>query len=250
MALFGNTIMVLAKKKSQNPWLEGLVAYYPFDANGNDFSGNGNNGVAGGALPIFGSNTNINGEVVFQNNASYFTIPDSDSFTFSDGLQDLPFTFMGWLYFRQVSVFGNVLLDRRTTVTSGEWLFALDTNRTLYFRKYADNNATLTTVTSVAIPLNIWQHITYTDDGLGNLNSGKFYINGGLVGSNNSGSGTFTKMQNTTHFVRVANISSGLSVGAQHLGSMDDFYIYKNRQLTATEIQEVYNLGLNGQTLI
>lgn len=54
------TIGGLFQTQAQDPFTNGLVAYYPFNGNANDASGNGNNGVVTGATPTqdrFGNNS-------------------------------------------------------------------------------------------------------------------------------------------------------------------------------------------------
>ena len=51
--LFGILVLTFAasnQARTQPILTNGLVAYYPFDGNANDVTGNGNNGIVGGAV--------------------------------------------------------------------------------------------------------------------------------------------------------------------------------------------------------
>jgi len=55
----------------------GLVAYYPFNGNANDSSGNGNNGIVQGATLTTDRNNKANSAYNFNGSSSYIDIPNS-----------------------------------------------------------------------------------------------------------------------------------------------------------------------------
>jgi len=61
------SISAIAQVPSHVP-TNGLLAYYPFNGNANDASGNGYNGVVTGALLTKGVGNNLNGAYKFKNN--------------------------------------------------------------------------------------------------------------------------------------------------------------------------------------
>ena len=69
---------------------DGLVAYYPFEGNCNDFSGKNNHGNAEGNLTFVDAKV---GKGIKFDGASYIDIKDSDSLDLTDGL-----TFAVWIY--------------------------------------------------------------------------------------------------------------------------------------------------------
>jgi len=65
---------------------DGLVAYYPFDGNANDESGNGNDGTVNGAVLTTDRFGNSNSAYDFDGVNDNITIPHSDSMNVIDGL--------------------------------------------------------------------------------------------------------------------------------------------------------------------
>ncbi|MBW2210527.1 MAG: LamG domain-containing protein [Deltaproteobacteria bacterium] len=72
----------------------GLVAYYPFNGNANDESGNGNDGTAlGGAVLTSDRFGNADAAYSFDGTSGYIQIPDSPDFDFNQ-----PITLTAWIY--------------------------------------------------------------------------------------------------------------------------------------------------------
>lgn len=72
----------------------GLVAYYPFNGNANDESGNGNDGTAlGGAVLTSDRFANADAAYSFDGTSGYIQIPDSPDFDFNQ-----PITLTAWIY--------------------------------------------------------------------------------------------------------------------------------------------------------
>ena len=82
----------------------GLVAYYPFNGNANDESGNGNHGTVNGAILTSDRNGDDNTAYDFQvldwdsgnNGGDYIYIPHSSEFNFES------FTLSAWVYRKSV----------------------------------------------------------------------------------------------------------------------------------------------------
>ena len=60
----------------------GLVAYYPFNGNANDISGNGNNGINNGASLTTDRFGQTNSSYDFQNSSNIISIPHNTLFGF------------------------------------------------------------------------------------------------------------------------------------------------------------------------
>ena len=72
----------------------GLIAYYPFNGNANDESGNGNDGTAlGGAVLTSDRFGNADAAYSFDGTSGYIQIPDSPDFDFNQ-----PITLTAWIY--------------------------------------------------------------------------------------------------------------------------------------------------------
>jgi|GEM_PF-254768 len=208
--------------------VNGLLAWYPFNGDANDSSGNGFNGVMNGgdfATDRFG---NINSAMELNGTSDYVSLPNNNNM-FNANQQ--AFTVISWInlantldntikyvyyngipeydlfYYKNSIGFGVKLSD-------GNW----------YFINYQDSSH-----------FNKWICI------VGVYNQGKsisFYENGKLLMSTplpniSLGTGGFQS--------RVGNY--GLGDGTQNCsGSIDDIRIY-NRALDSTEIQSLYNEG-------
>jgi len=241
-----------------NPYIADLIAYYKFDANANDFSGNGNNGTAinGGGLNYlsigkvgtainFGNNTNLN----------YIEFADDDDFSFTNGVNDLPFTISCWTQVLGYSTIGNWIFNKRGDTTNMEYQLVILPTGQIVFTKYSGGNASnsqrIASNTGVIIS-STWQNIIITNAGTTNINDVKIYLNGTLITVTRTLTGTYTGMTNGNNVARMALGSYSLSTAAQnkHRGFLDEFYIWKNRELTATEALDVYNKGNTGIALI
>jgi len=82
----------------------GLVAYYPFNGNANDESGNGNDGTAlGGAALTSDRFGNANAAYSLNGTSGYIQIPDSADFDFNQ-----PITLTAWIYLNDNTIGGIV----------------------------------------------------------------------------------------------------------------------------------------------
>jgi hypothetical protein len=211
----------------------GLVAYYPFNGNANDESGNGNNGtVFGGAI--------TNNTLVLGDNASdRLSLP----YTIINGMTD--FTFSARLKINTIHLIGswacNIFISgarnsEQNAITFGYrktlnkwWLGINEASNPIY---YFDENT--------LIADGNWHYITVLRNGT----TARLYIDGVIIG---------------TDILVVADQISidpgGSIIGqeqdivggnfAQHqswAGEIDGIRIY-NRALTATEIQALYHEG-------
>ena len=75
-------LALITQSQAQNWLTNGLVAYYPFNGNANDESGNENNGTLNGV--IFSERRSGQQAAFFDGVTSYVNIPHSDSFNFTN----------------------------------------------------------------------------------------------------------------------------------------------------------------------
>lgn len=246
-----STSYIFGRKYGTN-FLPNLVAYYPLNSNVNDLSGNLHNGLVGGA-PSYVSGK-VSNAIDFDNTATlkYFDIADNNDFSFTNGTTDVPFTISMWVNFSGFSVTGNWILNKRgATIGTDEWQFIYNSNR-LSFSKFNYNTSGNQQISTTLNPfaLNTWYHITYTDNGSGLVGSGKLYINGTLNVNINANSGTYVRMPNGTSIIRSGLSSWTPSVNFKHRGLIDELAIWKNRELTASEVLELYTKGNAGTPII
>lgn len=197
----------------------GLIAYYPFNGNTNDESGNNNHGVA------------------LKNGIT------SDK----NGIADKAFNFDGSNYIKVENSFS--LSSIKNTISMTAWVYnagqgvslvckAGYNDATMQFRLYSDqailfaNNGQAADFMTTLNPVNTWKHIAIVSDG----SSVKYYLNGILQSTQ------------ATHFDEVAqDNSSEMYIGADthgiteyYNGKLDEIRIY-DRLLSAEEILQVYN---------
>jgi hypothetical protein len=201
----------------------GLVAYYPFNGNANDESGNGNNGT-------FVGNSNLitdrygNSNKAFQGGSSYITCPST---IFQFGRND-NFSISIW-YTKSYNNGGRLV---STENTEGNFRISKNGNVDLSVQ-YGD-------YLDFSISDDNWHNLIYT---YSNRNE-KVYIDGILSMSN---------YDNTTEIV---NYNSPFTIGAKAApsydkwdGQIDDIGIW-NRALTQQEINNLYTADNTCQSLV
>lgn len=206
----------------------GLIAYYPFNGNANDESGNGNNGVVHGAVLTqdrFGNN----------NKAYYFSSLNCGTYIGANintaSIQNA-LTISFW-----VSRIGAGCLGPRIM----KFYAPSDGPGTVVFNWDNSTNPSVGFVTSSLISTfysynnvsnNVWTHLCFTNDGT----QAKLYQDGILL-SQNPSSGTISLASNASFGRQTNSAYDALN------GNLDDIRIY-NRALTADEVTELYNLDL------
>jgi hypothetical protein len=206
---------------------DGLVAYYPFNGNANDESGNGNNGENHGAVSI-SDRLGISNRAYTFAEGTYIDIP-FESYTYPD-----QFTLAIWLTF-------NDLMNPDVAIRAGGWNGDADAWKgysigihqvypALYYHDYKDNywNAELYYPTSSLEP-GEWYLLVIVRT----LDSAKMFINGNLVKQQ----GGLTPYNKPT----VNPLRLGLNYGntINHNGNLDELKIY-NRILSKHEIKSLY----------
>lgn len=233
-------------------YLDKLVGYYPFNSNALDFSGKGNDGTIVGS-PTFSSGQVGNAiDFVNDNAANYVVVPHTNDFNFSNGISDIPFSISMWVKFHSFNSANRFFTKAVVSGTLSGFHFGYQFGN-FYMIKIQNNNlGHYRFIKSNANPftLNTWYHVAYTDDGI--LGGEKLYVNGLEIASNTTDSvGTYTTMGVNT--VNATFATPNWAVGDtinKHKGLINDAGIYKDRELTAIEILDIYNKGMAGTPLI
>ena len=220
IAIFGLATITMAQVPNYVP-TTGLVAYYPFNGNANDESGNGNNGTVNGATLTTDRFGDVNSSYNFSNNL--ITIPynsqlgfnPNSSFSigiwaFKDGAQNVMHLAgkrsLGDPYFNWQIVYGNNFVNFESGTGPGNTLG----------------------VVSNSIFLN--QSWTYFV-GVYNNSVWELYVDG-VLNSTASGLATLDDL---------SDLTIGNSGGFEPFyGKLDDIGIW-NRALTPQEITDLYN---------
>jgi hypothetical protein len=221
----------------------GLVAWYSFNGNANDESGNGNNGTVNGATLTTDRNGNANSAYYFNGINNYIQVPFSNSLnSIQNGI-----TMSAWVLMQGgtgASTPPRVLELRGAYGNGGDAGFVMlaqdnsNVSRTFEVRWHNDfgnNNISISPTNSINSLS--WQHILFTADG--STATGKFYLNGIMI--NNNSSMPYQGIINSCDYN-----NNPLIIGAETNllgmwgGKLDDIAIY-NRALTPTEISALYN---------
>ena len=210
----------------------GLVAYYPFNGNANDASGNGNNGVVNGATLTTDRFGNPNSAYSFDGVSSYIRVPESASLELTND-----FTLSAWIncQYLNPSIGENILTKHISgPETDGTWLLQLDPHGTInfagspWFGYY--------TYSSSSLSLGNWHHVAFT---YVKANSEwSIYIDGVF---SSGGTHEYDIQINPQDLFIGVEQHPTLGFNAYFDGNIDGIRIY-SRVLSAPEIQQLYSL--------
>ena len=193
---------------------DGLVAYYPFNGNANDESGNGNHGVVYGATLTEDRQVQSNRAYHFDGYTNYIAVQDSESLHIPGQI-----TMAAWIYIDSYTSDWSPILCKG---------YAEDSYRLNVYQGKLAIQIGYQTHGSIDIPQNQWVHVAATWDGY----TLRFYVNGvqdpvsfGFIWNNN----------NDELFIGMD--PPGLTEYMH--GKIDEVRIY-NRALSDAEIQELY----------
>ena len=205
----------------------GLVAYYPFNGNANDESGNGNDGTVNGATLVADRFGNASSAYSFDGVDDYIEVGNSESLSPTNEL-----TIAVWANQRSSGTSNIVGKYRNNSLwDDSHWIGAI--NNKFGFSITGENNSVLNIESIEQIVNDNWYFLC------GTLKNSilKFFVNGA--------------MEDTliTEFSNLATSSLGLGIGDAYGGGqipfsglIDDIRIY-NRALSEAEIEALYHEG-------
>jgi len=204
---------------------DGLVAYYPFNGNADDASGNGNSGAVFGAVLTEDRFGSPNSAYSFNGNSDYILVNDSPSLDIKGEI-----TLAGWRYItsnslgriiRKVNTWGpavgGYILSSAADYINSELQLDINTSGVIITRKDS------------IFPMNKWGFVAMTYDG----KTVSLYYNGSRIQT-----AQVTGQINTNDNPVYIGSSEGVEYFA---GKIDDVRIY-NRAMNETEIKNLYNL--------
>ncbi|MGA2029883.1 MAG: LamG domain-containing protein [Verrucomicrobiota bacterium] len=221
----------------------GLVAYYPFNGNANDASGNGLNGIISSNCWFVADRFGNANSAIFVTN--WPSLPEFDT-----GRIDIPpaaidsltsGTISAWI--KPVDItFSDIVAKQHEYVNSYAVFsiggYANDTGAptagnpgTLYF--HSQNNTSLAASTAT-VTAQVWQHVVVVFT----TNSCSFFINGILCGTNSGDFSIPSDLSPTTTCIGCWR-GFGWQNNQQSVGSFDDVRIY-NRALSPNEVTQLY----------
>jgi len=215
---------------------DGLVAYYPFNGNANDESGNGNHGYVEGATLIEDRFGNPDSSYRFDGENDYIEIPDNESIRITPQL-----TLSAWIFLDEVGLDTYTIIEKGNTSDDWEYHFnVMPGNKIRFFvSPHPSGGYYILTITTATLETKKWYNvIAVFEDNV----AASIYINGKL----SSSSSIFNS--DPPYSPTSASLSLGARTGwAYHPdpiyvvnGVLDDIRIY-NRALSEEEIWALFN---------
>jgi hypothetical protein len=210
---------------------DGLIAYYPFNGNANDESGNGYHGIVNGATITSDRFGNSKSSFSFNGFNGYIKIPNS---TELDGMT-AGFTLVVWFKTTKSSYhyFVNKMRGNSGTgLTCSYQLFMVNNNPQIFLVN-SDGQYQPGLSSNISIIDNQWHLITGTWD----RPITSLYIDGKLV--SRSTNFDYSSINNTNEDLYFGAVDNNHKIDFFYKGLLDDIRIY-NRALSESEIQLLY----------
>lgn len=209
---------------------DGLVAYYPFNGNANDESGNGNNGTANGASLIEDRYGVLNKAYSFNGNGDYLSIN-----TISNVTGNNPRTVSAWIKLDDLAGGDNTIYKGGTDVWGYDFTFLVRVSNPETIQLYIRRAVSDVWSEAITITPNYWINVSVAYDGT-NTYGIKFYCNGQLK-QTFGGTQDIFNTQPTNPLIG-DYVASGYH--SYFKGAIDDICIY-NRELSGAEISQLYH---------
>lgn len=207
----------------------GLIAYYPFDGNAFDHSGNGNNGVLRGSLRYTTDNEGIaNHAAKFDGTSAYIEVP-GHQFNFVNNMSISLWVKPGAVQGSQACIASN---EDSTSASNGWSLRQLSTSTNTYSFKVEVNGIP----SGYQLTAKTWNHFAVVKTG----SNAVFYVNGVANPRPNVYATAAFIANDLTLIIGATHASNGQSISRYFNGSMNDAFFY-NRSLSADEIIRLYN---------
>jgi len=202
----------------------GLVGYWNFDGNANDFSGNGNNGTVNGTASWVNGKIN---QAISLNGSSYISVPNVKILNPGSSLQSVS----AWV--KQTSD-GSILW--KGSSSSDTYELAVKGGKATFTINAGGATVNATAVSSASINDGNWHLITGVRS---STKTADIYVDGVL-------SGTMTYAGSGASIDTTTPLTIGSRNGSNFLsGLIDDVRIY-NRALSPSEVMDIYNAVATG----
>ena len=215
---------------------DGLVAYYPFNGNANDESGNGNHGTVNGATLTTDRDGNENSVYSFDGVDDYIFLGKNSDFPISNS-----FSISVIFLIQDVNCKNDSNNECDNIIYNNEGLYELGINKNNSKLKFSINNSEPDwgwIDIEFDYDFEKWNHLIFNyDDGLI-----KIFINNSSVYIYDGVGGIIKDVHQDLDEFRLGNRQLGDVSNGNHFftGKIDDFGIW-NRALTEQEIQNLYN---------
>ena len=213
--------------------INGLKAWYPFNGNANDMSGNGNNGTVTGAT-LTNDRFGMPNSAYYFNGSSYIVVPPSNSLDLRNNV-----SVSVWIRADAINFSGGshqIVFKGDNQNAHDPYYITITNGNVVRFGRYTGSGYISVTAdfpTSLINTVNFF-HLVGTYDSISGAQ--KIYLNGVLQTQTSS----FTYINYTTSSMQ-NSIGADQSTNDQfYSGVIDDILIY-NRALTQDEIIQLYN---------
>jgi surface protein len=226
-----------------------LLASYSFDADFSDYTGNNN------ATSISLATAGLSGGVV-SNMANfgggYLNILDNDDLSFTNGVNDLPFSVSFWANFDGLNPgTGAWIWNKRGGGGTNEeyqiYFYLNEFNLALF--SGGGSSSSIRASLSYVPPIGSWHHYAVTYDGSATFAGIKIYVDGVSQTLTDNTVGTYVGMINGPRDVYVGTRAWGPGQG-NFDGKLDEMHVWRDRELTSAEVLDIYNTELAGNSIL
>ena len=242
--LVGNKNSLWGKKDVEIP-IGNIVSYWKVNNNVID-SKLLNNATA---LNIAYTSGFIGQSAIFNGINSSIDINDSDSLSFTDGVNDLPFSISIKLKYYDKSGAIRFIFSKRDNATQNEYQLTSAGDSFKFWIFSGSSSNSISCQITPTIPLNEWVDLTITYDGSKSENGITIYYNNTILAQNRSLVGTYTGMVNGNNLLSVGRMSWSTSSLYRYKGEIDELIIF-NKKLEYTEVEAIDITQHSGNELI
>lgn len=227
-----------------------LVASYNFDKDFTDYTGN-NDAISHNSALISVNDYVVNKGLNNTQGTAYLTIPDSNDFSFTDGVNDLPFSISFWINFSTTNLQAIIWKGGGSSNREYRIQTADGFGNGFQIKVMSPTTDFISAVGFDSSPysINTFYHLAFTYDGSGSETGLKIYVNGVDETTTTSQTGTYTGMVNSNFDTAIGVRGDTLS-GLNSVSKIDELHIWKDRELSSTEVLEIYNTENGGTSIL
>jgi hypothetical protein len=223
---FSNPLTVIMETTSLT---DGLVAYYPFDGNTNDNSGNGNNAINYGATLTTDRFENFNSAYKFDGSNDYMRIDHTEDLNFDSYYNSYSISF--WVKGDPAEVSYCRIIEKWNELIGTDYPFALEISTS--FKANIRTTENYVNFDYGYLWDNNWKHIILVVNSENKYMSG--YVNNSMIAST-----SYSSLGTTGNNEEIYLAGHPALSNKYFNGYMDDVRFY-NRVLTEDEIQALYH---------
>ena len=168
---------------------------------------------------------------------------------------DLPFSISFWANFKTHSSNpsnASWIITKRDASTNEEYQVTFFDNSFQFWLFSQGGNSAYVTASLPFTPITggtTWQHFTVTYDGSQTFSGIKMYIDGVSQTLTDSSVGAYLGMINGSEPINIGSQGWNPTLG-EFDGKLDEFHIWKNRELTQLEVTDIYNTENGGNSIL